>query len=108
MNNQPTRQSPTTTWCHRKTIQSQAAEIETLRNKADALLKVTVEQKQEIAELTSDLEFVNICLRAALAYLQRMDVKLETAQDEFYDLGDAVMDRIAGVESPFCYEQEGK
>lgn len=66
--------------------------------------KIIQSQKQEIAELTSDLEFVNICLRAALADLQRMDVKLETAQDEFYDLGDAVMDRIAGPESPFQYE----
>lgn len=66
--------------------------------------KIIQSQKQEIAELTSDLEFVNICLRAALADLQRMDVKLETAQDEFYDLGDAVMDRMAGLESPFQYE----
>ena len=66
--------------------------------------KIIQSQKQEIAELTSDLEFVNICLRAALADLQRMDVKLETAQDEFYDLGDAVMDRMTGVESPFMYE----
>ena len=80
----PPPQPKKETWSHhRQTIQS---------------------QKQEIEELASDLEFVNNCLRAALADLQRMDVKLETAQDEFYDLGDAVMDRMAGLESPFQYE----
>ena len=66
--------------------------------------KIIQSQKQEIAELTSDLEFVNICLRAALADLQRMDEKLADAQDEFFNLGDAVMDRMAGLESPFQYE----
>ena len=89
---------------HRKTIQSQAAEIETLRNKSDALLKVTVDQGEKIVELNSDLEFKSILLRAALADLQRMDEKLLDAQDEFFNLGDACMNRIVGTESPFQYE----
>ena len=89
---------------HRKTIQSQAAEIETLRNKADALLKVTVDQGECIGELNSKLEDTSIYLRAALAALQRMDEEVLDAQDEFFNLGDAVMNRIVGVESPFQYE----
>lgn len=106
MNNIIKNQSPpTTTWSnHRKTIQSQAAEIETLRNKADALLKLTTDQGQKIEELNNQLEFKSICLSAALADLQRMDQKLADAQDEFFNLGDACMNRLVGVESPFSYE----
>ena len=89
---------------HRKTIQSQAAEIEALRNKADALLRLTVEQGQKIEELNNNLEFKSICLSATLADLQRMDEKLIAAQDEFFNLGDACMNRIVGLESPFQYE----
>lgn len=89
---------------HRKTIQSQAAEIETLRNKADALMKVTVDQGERIGELNSKLEDTSIYLRAALAALQRMDAEILDAQDEFFNLGDACMNRIAGLEIPFQYE----
>lgn len=97
-------QSPTQTWGHRKTIQTQAAEIETLRNKSDELLKLTTDQGQKIEELNNQLEFKSICLSAALADLQRMDEKLADAQDEFFNLGDACMNRIAGLESLFQYE----
>lgn len=105
MNNIIKNQStPTQVWGHRKTIQSQAAEIQTLRNKADALLHLTEIQGAKIEELNNYFEFKSICLSAALADLQRMDEKLSDAQDEFWNLGDACMNRLAGVTSPFQYE----
>lgn len=36
--------------------------------------------------------------------LNLMGEKLLDAQDEFFNLGDACMNRIAGLESPFQYE----
>lgn len=89
--------TPTSTWCHRKTIQSQAAEIETLRNKSDALLKLTHEQEAEKTFLKNKIK----CLCGIIANHVDYEQYLE---DEFFNLGDACMNRLAGLESPFQYE----
>lgn len=61
---------------HRKTIQAQAAEIETLRNKVKCLCGI----------------------------IENHVFYEEYLEDDFFNLGDACMNRLAGLESPFQYE----
>ena len=65
---------------------------------------------QQIEELKSQLEFKDVCLRAALADLQNMDRKLQSEQNRSILLEQELKKKHGyefgntGVESPFMYE----
>ena len=99
------RQPPTTTWCHRKTIQFQRERIEKLQNELDFEILHKTIAEEELRRVQDQLDSKAICFRAAMRELGEMDKKLQSEinrsalilqeleryQDLFFNLGDAVM-----------------
>ena len=96
---------------HRKTIQSQKQRIDELEKEIDfEILHRTIAQ-EELRRMADEFEIVANKLvtkeelfRISQEELKLMDEKLLDAQDQFFNLGDACMNRIVGLESPFQYE----